>query len=67
MGRMRNLLLPETLEQVALDLRQFVADEERTTYSLPPMDKETRKKVHMLAEAFGLVSKSRGSGHQRFM
>jgi hypothetical protein len=54
MGRMRNLLLPETFE-------------ERTTYSLPPMDKETRKKVHMLAEAFGLVSKSRGSGHQRFM
>ncbi|PWN29753.1 hypothetical protein BDZ90DRAFT_207813, partial [Jaminaea rosea] len=37
-----------------------------TTLSLPPMDKRARARVHMLAGAYSLASKSRGSGSNRF-
>jgi hypothetical protein len=67
MARMMNPLLPQTFEQLEVEIRAFIADEGRTTYGLPPMPKETRKKVHLLADAFGLNSKSRGSGSHRFM
>ncbi|KAK4687093.1 ferric-chelate reductase, partial [Tremellales sp. Uapishka_1] len=64
-GRMAHLF-PQSLEQIDGHIRDFLLDHGKTTYSLPPMDKEGRKKVHMLAECFGLVSKSRGSGKSRF-
>ena len=66
MGGMRVLLLPKTLADIESEIRLFLEQEDRTTMSLPPMDKEGRMKVHMLAECFGLKSKSRGSGKSRF-
>jgi hypothetical protein len=50
------------IEQV----RVFVDDPHVTTHTLPPMDKEGRRKMHMLAECFDLKSKSRGQGKARF-
>ena len=47
-------------------IRGFLDDAGKTTFSLPPMDKEGRMKVHMIAECYDLKSKSRGSGKQRF-
>ncbi|KAL1410593.1 squalene synthetase-like protein [Vanrija albida] len=62
----RALLLPQTLEQVNAQVAEFMADATKTTLTLPPMDKEARKKVHMLAECYDLKSKSRGKGLARF-
>lgn len=62
----RALLLPQTLEQVNAQVEEFMADATKTTLTLPPMDKEARKKVHMLAECYDLKSKSRGKGLARF-
>ena len=50
------------IEQV----RVFVDDPHLTTHTLPPMDKEGRRRMHMLAECFDLKSKSRGQGKARF-
>jgi hypothetical protein len=47
-------------------IRVFVDDPHQTTHTLPPMDKEGRRKMHMLAECFDLKSKSRGQGKARF-
>jgi len=62
-GRMA---LPKPLEQVDQDIRSFLGIAGKNAYSLPPMDKEGRKKIHMLAECYGLKSKSRGKGRARF-
>lgn len=66
-GRMPNLL-PGGRGFPALDagIRSFIADSGKTAYSVAPMDKEGRRKVHMLAECYGLSSKSRGKGKARF-
>ena len=47
-------------------IRDFLDDIGKQTFSLPPMDGEGRKKIHMLAECYGLQSKSRGGGRARF-
>ena len=47
-------------------VRVFVDDPHKTTHTLPPMDKEGRRRMHMLAECFDMKSKSRGSGKARF-
>ncbi|KAI0829778.1 hypothetical protein BC628DRAFT_1314788 [Trametes gibbosa] len=53
-----------SLEQ---QIRRFLADiGGSNTMSLPPADKETRKLVHELAEAFNLKSQSKGSGSTRY-
>lgn len=67
MGRMANLL-PGGRGFAAVDagIQEFILDSGKTTFSVPPMDKEGRKKIHMLAECYGLTSKSRGSGKARF-
>jgi hypothetical protein len=67
-GRMANVanLLPTRLDQVDEGIRVFLKNKAQNTMSLPPMDKEGRRKVHMLAEAYGLHSKSRGKGTGRF-
>ncbi|KAJ3554353.1 hypothetical protein NM688_g3157 [Phlebia brevispora] len=53
-----------TLEQ---QIRRFLADlGGRKEMVLPPCDKETRKRVHELAEAFSLKSKSKGKGSARY-
>jgi len=67
MGRMANLL-PGGRGFAAIDagIQDFIMDGGKSTFSVPPMDKEGRKKIHMLAECYGLSSKSRGSGKARF-
>lgn len=62
----RNPLLPPTLGDVDRMIQEFMADSGRTTLQLPPMEKEARKKVHMLAECYDLKSKSKGKGVSRF-
>lgn len=62
----RNPLLPRTLEEVDAEIRYFLEDKGRTSLPLPPMDKESRKRVHMLAECYNLKSKSKGKGAARF-
>jgi hypothetical protein len=59
-------LLPKGMDIVDLEIREFLGDGGKTTFNLPPMSKEGRKKVHLLAECYGLGSKSRGSGNSRF-
>ena len=67
MGRMPDLLPGgRGLRGIDDGIRSFLEDEGKTTYSVPPMDKEGRKKIHMLAECYGLSSKSRGKGKARF-
>jgi hypothetical protein len=53
-----------TLEQ---QIRRFLADiGGKSTMSLPPMGKESRKQVHELAVAFNLKSASKGKGDARY-
>lgn len=62
----RVALLPLTLRQINTQITTFLLDNGKTTLPLPPMDKETRRKVHMLAELYDLKSKSKGKGNSRF-
>nr|XP_018267262.1 uncharacterized protein I303_01247 [Kwoniella dejecticola CBS 10117]OBR89420.1 hypothetical protein I303_01247 [Kwoniella dejecticola CBS 10117] len=55
-----------TLEMIDERIQIFLGDRGKTTLSLPPMGKEDRKKVHLLADCYSLGSKSRGSGKTRF-
>lgn len=63
-GRMG--MLPKPMEQVDMDIRSFLEMDGKNAYSLPPMDKDGRKKIHLLAECYGLKSKSKGKGRSRF-
>ncbi|KAE8224924.1 hypothetical protein CF319_g2253 [Tilletia indica] len=54
--------LVELNEQILL----FVRDTGKTTLSLPPMEKRARARVHELANAYNLVSKSTGTGNNRY-
>lgn len=53
---------------VALDeeIQRFLRDHGKTTMSLPPMEKESRKRVHELADCYSLKSASKGAGRKRF-
>ncbi|KAL1742507.1 hypothetical protein HDZ31DRAFT_43116 [Schizophyllum fasciatum] len=51
---------------LVMQIRRFIDDIGRTSMSLPPANKDTRKKVHELANAFGLKSESKGKGEARF-
>lgn len=55
------------MRKLEVELRDFVFNigGPRET-SLPPMDKASRAKVHQLATAFNLKSKSSGKGDSRF-
>ncbi|KAG8957787.1 hypothetical protein FRC03_009820 [Tulasnella sp. 419] len=49
-------------------IRLFLADlGGPKTMPLPPMDKESRRRVHMLCQCFNLKSDSKGGGHNRFI
>ena len=53
-----------TLEQ---QIRRFLANiEGGNTMALPACDKETRKRIHDLADAFNLKSQSKGKGDARY-
>jgi hypothetical protein len=66
----RQGLLPDITEtwmsQVNSQVQEFLQDAGKTTFSLPPMAKDGRVKIHMLAECYGLASKSKGGGRGRF-
>ena len=62
----RNIFLPQTLDDINDEIVTFLNDPTRTTLPLPPMDKTQRKKVHVVAECYGLKSKSKGKGAARF-
>lgn len=56
------------LVDVEVLLREYVADiGNDSPLKLPPLDKETRAKIHQLAHAFHLRSKSQGYGEDRFI
>lgn len=67
-GPVREVLSRHATNLVELDvqIRQFLAEEGKTTLSLAPMDKRARAQVHELASAYKLTSKSIGSGKNRF-
>lgn len=53
-----------TLEQ---QIRRFLENlGGPSSMTLPPCDKETRRKVHLLADAFSLKSASKGNGEKRY-
>lgn len=56
-----------TLDWVDDLIQAFLKDKKSESMSLPPMDKEGRKKIHMLAECYGVGSTSRGSGKKKSM
>lgn len=47
-------------------IRVFIDELSRPTMVLPPMDKDSRRRVHVIAECFSLKSTSRGSGDRRY-
>ncbi|KZT52860.1 hypothetical protein CALCODRAFT_74789 [Calocera cornea HHB12733] len=47
-------------------IRVFLRDLGKTTMTLPAMDKESRRRVHLLADCFKLKSQSKGKGTDRF-
>lgn len=74
-GKMRKMLnLPSApgtggvgeMDSLVVRIREFIGDSGRTTMPLPPMEKEGRQRMHMLAECFGMNSNSKGKGKARF-
>jgi hypothetical protein len=63
-------IAPRAIVDVAsleAQMRRFVEDVGgRSSMALPPMDKEARKWVHEVAEAFGVKSVSKGKGAARY-
>lgn len=53
-----------SLNELREELRGFLASD-RTTLTLPPMDKTERKLVHEIAHNFSVTSTSRGNGQTR--
>lgn len=58
-------LLPDSLATIDAHIQRFLTVPGHTTLALGPMPKEQRKRVHMLAECYGLKSKSKGKGTSR--
>ncbi|KAK9324641.1 hypothetical protein V1517DRAFT_317011 [Lipomyces orientalis] len=54
------------VSDIKSEIETFLRNDGQTTLSLPPMDKNSRKAVHVLAAAYHLSSKSIGGGTQRF-
>ncbi|RDX55233.1 hypothetical protein OH76DRAFT_1372984 [Lentinus brumalis] len=55
------------LVDLEIQIRRFLEDiGGPNTMSLPPADKDTRKRVHELATAFNLKSQSKGKGEARY-
>ena len=51
---------------INLEIREFLLALSKTSLALPPMSKKSRVAVHLLAEVYGLQSKSLGKGSSRF-
>ncbi len=54
------------LSSIADQISAFVEDIRIETLELPPMDKRSRKKVHLIADCYDLKSKSRGPEGNRY-
>ncbi|KAK9372592.1 uncharacterized protein V1513DRAFT_460482 [Lipomyces chichibuensis] len=54
------------ISDIKREIEIFLRNEGQTTLSLPPMAKNSRRAVHVLATAYNLSSKSIGGGTQRF-
>ncbi|KAK9430581.1 hypothetical protein V1505DRAFT_370664 [Lipomyces doorenjongii] len=54
------------ISDIKREIEIFLRNEGQTTLSLPPMAKNSRRAVHVLATAYSLSSKSIGGGTQRF-
>jgi hypothetical protein len=48
------------------EIKMFLTDHGKTTMTLPPMEKFSRKRVHELACCYQLKSQSKGKGRGRF-
>ena len=57
---------PSDVASINLQIREFLLALSKTSLSLPPMSKKSRVAVHLLAEVYGLQSKSMGKGSHRF-
>lgn len=57
-------MLPDyyNVETINTEIQSFVDVPQRKMMKLPPMDNKSRKQIHMLADAYGLKSKSTGKG-----
>ncbi|KDN46182.1 hypothetical protein RSAG8_04409, partial [Rhizoctonia solani AG-8 WAC10335] len=58
---------PLTLSAVESRLRSFVSNLSQSSMALPAMDKESRRRVHLLAECFTVNSISKGKGAGRYV
>ncbi|KAG8713099.1 hypothetical protein FRC09_019096 [Ceratobasidium sp. 395] len=56
-----------SLPAIEPKLRAFVANLGMKTMALQAMDKESRRRVHLLAECFGIKTDSKGSGTGRYI
>ncbi|KZV93439.1 hypothetical protein EXIGLDRAFT_717163 [Exidia glandulosa HHB12029] len=53
---------------IEAEIRGFVRDiGGKASMALPPLDKASRARVHLIAQSFGLKSKSTGGGEARFI
>ncbi|TIB63456.1 hypothetical protein E3P78_01759 [Wallemia ichthyophaga] len=57
-------MLPDfyNTETINTEIQSFVDVPQRKMMKLPPMDNKSRKQIHMLADTYGLKSKSIGKG-----
>lgn len=62
-----NLATLPTLSALEPKLREFAEDLDSRTLALPAMDKESRRRVHLLAECFGIKTDSKGKGTGRYV
>ncbi|KAF3080351.1 hypothetical protein TWF569_001654 [Orbilia oligospora] len=55
-----------TMSQVRTSIKQFLMSGVAERLSLPPMHKQDRLEIHILAHSFFMQSKSQGKGNNRF-
>ncbi|KAJ9102548.1 hypothetical protein QFC21_002949 [Naganishia friedmannii] len=65
-GRKRGIQPVTDLGSLNQEIRKFIRDSGKTTMTLPPMEKFSRKRVHELASCYSLKSQSKGKGRGRF-
>lgn len=66
LGRKRGIQPVTDLGSLNQEIRKFIRDSGKTTMTLPPMEKFSRKRVHELASCYSLKSQSKGKGRGRF-
>lgn len=59
--------VPTDFAIIEAEIRAFVRDLKRESMALPPLDKPSRARIHLIAQSFGLKSKSTGKNEARFI